>query len=88
MWLFLHLQSEGHGGGSFDTQMKHSGGSSVGKVSASWTGTTREFISAGSAASLLQRSASRNSTFGFSGRDATKNRQRPLHRRRRHPRRY
>jgi len=57
MWLFLHLQSEGHGGGSFDTQMKHSGGSSVGKVSASWTGTTREFISAGSAASLLQRSA-------------------------------
>jgi len=49
MWLFLHLQSEGHGGGSLDTQMKHSGGSSVGKVNTSCTGTTRTVISAGGA---------------------------------------
>ena len=32
MYLFLQLQSEGHGGGWLDVQMKHSGGSSVGKV--------------------------------------------------------
>tara|TARA_B100000795_G_scaffold142738_1_gene106850 strand:- start:172 stop:429 length:258 start_codon:yes stop_codon:yes gene_type:complete len=49
MWLFLHLQSERHGGGSLDTQMKHSGGSSVGKVNTSCNGTTQAVISAGGA---------------------------------------
>ena len=60
MYLFLQLQSEGHGGGWLDVQMKHSGGSSVGKVASccarslpaargstsSCAGTTRTVISA------------------------------------------
>jgi len=60
MYLFLQLQSEGHGGGWLDVQMKHSGGSSVGKVASccarsprgstsSCAGTTRTVISAAGA---------------------------------------